>query len=808
MRLLFSSCCILLLGFFIPMRSAAERFLLRNPVQTRFTIRSIAFADDRVGIAVGDHGIIFRTSDRGATWQEEQSGTTSSLYSVSMPTPRHAVVVGSQGTILETSNGGAVWNRRSSGSMNELFSVSMVDSANAVIVGLTVVDVESAILVSADGGKTWKAKPSGKKRNLRDVAMVTKKIGVAVGVRGSMITTEDGGEQWNQSGTVPLCGACNRNKFVHVAMATAAVGFAAVESGEIVKTVDGGRTWRLIASIGSSISAMAFLSADTGAVAHENSVWFTYDGGATWKEKNASTNPHDEITALCWSPSLYVFVGGENGFLARSENGIFFEKKSGLTNTSLLSIAMARSGSGIVAAESGKFLRTTNRGKTWNVVSPFLEDSRIVDVALATDSAACAVTENGIILRSSDAGLHWQQAYAPVVSQLKRVALSSGGTGYCVGVKGTMLRSTDHGRTWNSIFPGTAANFLDVAIDESATQNSVVALGEGGTIFVSADEGRHWQTTETEANLTGISVSANSSWIAIGEKIFRSTDKGKQWTIVNAESPFTMSAVAMSTEGYGVIVGAKGNYSTTTNGGASWKKGVVPFADDLSDVAMAGSATWVMVGASALVVEHIQGKLDVDRDTVVLDNAGDRKIILHNTGDDDILFTSVSLASGKDVLLRSSSEPLPLEPGDSTAVRLKIKSHEPGELADELVIVSDALNSPLRIVLTDKNREGFAETLPKRVPIELPKEDYLFSVNPNPASTDITIRYTAQTAQEVHLDIIDALGRRVMMVDEGFRKEGEYVFRRDIEELTPGIYIVRLVHSFGTEMKRFIHVSR
>jgi hypothetical protein len=51
-------------------------------------------------------GIILKTIDGGATWEELPSGTTDILWSVYFPSADTGYAVGEKGTILKTTNGG------------------------------------------------------------------------------------------------------------------------------------------------------------------------------------------------------------------------------------------------------------------------------------------------------------------------------------------------------------------------------------------------------------------------------------------------------------------------------------------------------------------------------------------------------------------------------------------------------------------------------------------------------------------------------------------------------------------------------
>jgi photosystem II stability/assembly factor-like uncharacterized protein len=62
--------------------------------------------DVDTGIVVGDFGTILPTTDGGATWTRQSSGTTNFLSGVSLVNADTETAVGQAGTILRTTTGG------------------------------------------------------------------------------------------------------------------------------------------------------------------------------------------------------------------------------------------------------------------------------------------------------------------------------------------------------------------------------------------------------------------------------------------------------------------------------------------------------------------------------------------------------------------------------------------------------------------------------------------------------------------------------------------------------------------------------
>jgi photosystem II stability/assembly factor-like uncharacterized protein len=168
--------------------------------------------------AVGDKGTILVTTDGGATWTPQVSGTTATLEGVSFSDSYDGWAVGKGGIILATTDGGTTWTQQVSGTTSSLDSVAFVaDAQHGYAVG-----AEGLILFTADGGTTWVKQISNTSRDLESVSTIfgfnsgdatTRVSGsenpndwhdaIAVGKKGTIVTTEDGGLTWTKqnSGT-------------------------------------------------------------------------------------------------------------------------------------------------------------------------------------------------------------------------------------------------------------------------------------------------------------------------------------------------------------------------------------------------------------------------------------------------------------------------------------------------------------------------------------------------------------------------------------------------------------------------------
>src|SRR6516164_5807399 len=84
----------LALGMTIGAQSQAQLgWIWQNPLPQGNHLFAVVAFDSQAITAVGEGGTILRTSDGGASWTRQSSGTTHDLYGVSFSTPSNGIAV-------------------------------------------------------------------------------------------------------------------------------------------------------------------------------------------------------------------------------------------------------------------------------------------------------------------------------------------------------------------------------------------------------------------------------------------------------------------------------------------------------------------------------------------------------------------------------------------------------------------------------------------------------------------------------------------------------------------------------------------
>ena len=190
------------------------------------------------------------------------------------------------------------------------------------------------------------------------------------------------------------------------------LGWAVGEKGIILKTVDGGVSWTTIdAPIPVKFKRVKFYDQTIGyAIAEKGYVVKSINGGESWF--TVSTIVNDNLNDLFIIDQNTVIVVGDNGTILKTLDGTVFEiikNTSGITNN-LNGVYFYDDRIGWAVGDSATMLITVDRGQTWQVQtvlnvrtnSVVIDD--LVSVAFFNLDDGLVVGKNGTILKTADGG--------------------------------------------------------------------------------------------------------------------------------------------------------------------------------------------------------------------------------------------------------------------------------------------------------------------------------------------------------------------------------------------------------------------
>lgn len=276
---------------------------------------------------------------------------------------------------------------------------------------------------TSEGGtnkEDWEIQESGLKDLLLcEATFIDRDKGWAVGTRGTIIHTTDGGKEWvkQESGT-------EKNLF-SVCFADARNGWVVGEYGTILYTVDGGESWEFQSKdIDKMLNGVFFVDARNGWVVGEfGIILHTTNGGEKWEEQRCKDiETIDDMLSLDWKPMPALYE-------------VYFEDKD----------------KGWIVGLDGVILKTEDRGKVWRKLETNC-DAALYGIEIK-GKKGWVVGNRGYYLLSLDGGESWvvQDEVIKTRFWLRDVDFSDENNGWIVGARGTIAHSTDGGINWELV---------------------------------------------------------------------------------------------------------------------------------------------------------------------------------------------------------------------------------------------------------------------------------------------------------------------------------------------------------------------
>ena len=219
-------------------KDGGATFEVRAPVSAR----KLLFTSADVGFGIADDAI-YRTVDGAKTWSQVASSTTS-LIDVDFPDAEHGYAVGFRGTLLRSRDGGITWERAPAAGMPDLHlhDVRCADANTCLMTGETPKDdifpewevFDSGIVRTMDGGESVQRVSSERVLAL-DYSSATRVV--AVGRRGLMLTSDDGGVSFRE------VSHGSQDSYSRLSRASERVVYALGGRTGLGRSEDGGRSW-------------------------------------------------------------------------------------------------------------------------------------------------------------------------------------------------------------------------------------------------------------------------------------------------------------------------------------------------------------------------------------------------------------------------------------------------------------------------------------------------------------------------------------------------------------------------------------
>lgn len=306
------------------------------------------------GFAVGDGGVILKTTDAGLTWTNSNGVADIWARGGAFNSDNDGVICGERGEIYYTTNGGVSWvpstllsQSPSAPFQNFLHTVAYITADSVAAIGYG-----GNVMMSTDAGKTFKQLPwTGLIGSLYGLHYQKTNKTILIGARAAadrhdLVTSTDGGSTWTLRPILGV-GAITDFHFINDQLGFAAGADSITAKAIALKTTDGGNSWSIItlpsAENNADIQRIHFSDANNGWIitshASGNQAWKTTDGGTTWTLETAAglATGNWPVKDVYFKDANTGYISGSVGFFNYTTDGGATWIKSGLrTNQSLV----------------------------------------------------------------------------------------------------------------------------------------------------------------------------------------------------------------------------------------------------------------------------------------------------------------------------------------------------------------------------------------------------------------------------------------------------------------------------------------
>lgn len=304
---------------------------------------------------------------------------------------------------------------------------------------------------------------------------------VAVGDRGQVLVSEDGGRNWTQQRTP------TRSLLTGVWFHDRTLGFAVGHDAVVLRTEDGGQTWCRVhwaPELERPLLDVWFENERHGiAVGAYGYLLRTEDGGRSWAEETLNATQVDAVEGEDDAGQAEALA--EDGDEALEDEDWEEEDWDEDFNLGgdfhLNKIVVGGGGHLYLAAEAGTLYRSDDAGRAWQQLESPYDGSFFSGLSLGPESVM-VFGLRGNVFTSEDAGLEWREVPVPVDTSLFGAAQAADGRVVLVGASGVILVSRE-GQSFRLVQRNDRKVLVTVL---PADDGAFVMVGEPGAVRVEA----------------------------------------------------------------------------------------------------------------------------------------------------------------------------------------------------------------------------------------------------------------------------------------------------------------------------------
>lgn len=612
---------LLMFGFTkLSAQLAQTNWKYSNPKPVGIVFQDMSFIDNNTGLAVGLNCGIARTKDAGATWQYgafvfNGAGNVvqrPALNDVHFVTPSVAYAVGDNGLMIKSTDGGVNWIQLNNNPFytlgKQINGLFFINKDTGYIGGEPLATTGNGafpkLYRTKDGGNTWDSLPLPQYNTLTNVGLLNLVPVVTMPVHDSTKIIKRIYFVNDSVGYVTGAGTQTRNYINPLTNASTSTLNAAAA----------GLLWKFKSGVLFDYSVSKERLGNNGIIP-------PIIATSSYRQYTASTQTFNSVIAA--NDSVVLIGSNSNGILIRVQTGrndstvltsMNNIKTSGVyqlindgtggtpgvqtfTNSQMNSMAKAPNGNLILTTGNGSIGTSTDKGLTWKLIKALPPTTNYNSLALTAtavspDGRIWVAGNNGVIA-DSVIGTPWKSLYNTVSissSSINAFEFADCNNGVAVGGFGLMYTTSDAGATWqDKTIPSFAASLISMYGMSYNSANNLLFSSSNGNVYSSLDQGTTnnliFSSPLATTNYGLSSIGSGSStriWVAgyrnsqASEKlvVFRSLNNGISWDTAKAFPLGTLAPVCQIIKfisaDTGYMAGSKGKLFKTVNGGNTW----------------------------------------------------------------------------------------------------------------------------------------------------------------------------------------------------------------------------------------------
>ena len=288
------------------------------------------------------------------------------------------------------------------------------------------------------------------------------------------------------------------------------------QRGHIVISTDGGAAWKQSAvPVSSDLTSVFFIDDKQGwAVGHDGVILHTDDGGDRWQLQLTGRAANDALIAAM-ERSVAAEPASEDAkkFLAEAKR----YKEQG-ADKPFLDVWFADGKNGFAVGAYNLIFRTNDGGKTWEPWFDRSDNPKFFNLyAIRRVAGELYIAgEGGLVLKLDASGQRFKGLVTPYNGSYFGIA-DAGNAVLVFGLRGNVFRSEDRGATWTKVDAGLPAAIVGSA---RTPQGATLLADVGGRIVSSTDGGRTFSqlTVKQPMPLTAIAEIGDGKLALVGPR--------------------------------------------------------------------------------------------------------------------------------------------------------------------------------------------------------------------------------------------------------------------------------------------------